>query len=96
MTLQRHSVAMGRQVRTWTAAAVGGLLVPALLARSLVLTSCGRQQVPCAGQCAPPYHLDVIFKSGTSLGTARKVLTSCAAHNPVVIRVAGCVTWATA
>ena len=87
MTRKRYSVAMGRPVRTWTAAAASGLLVPALLAGSLVLASCGRQQVPCAGQCAPPYHLVVIFKSGTSLVTARKVLTSCAAHNPVVIRV---------
>jgi hypothetical protein len=85
--MQRHSVAMGRPVRTWTAAAAGGLLAPALLAGSPVLASCGRQQVLCAGQCAPPYHVDVIFKSGTSLVTARKVLTSCAAHNPVVIRV---------
>jgi len=61
------------------------LAVPALLS----VTSCGSSTsaIACAGQCAPPYELQVDFHAGTTPATAHKVLTSCAGHNPVVIRV---------
>jgi hypothetical protein len=41
----------------------------------------------CAGQCAPPYELQVDFHPGTALAAAQHVLRSCADHNPVVIRI---------
>ena len=58
---------------------------PALMS----VTSCGSSTIAtsCAGQCAPPYELQVNFRAGTTHATAQKVLTSCAGHNPVVIRV---------
>ena len=59
--------------------------VPALMS----VTSCGSSTSAsaCAGQCAPPYELQVDFDAGTTHAIAQKVLTSCAGHNPVVIRV---------
>ncbi len=53
------------------------------------VTSCGSGTVaiPCAGQCAPPYELQVVFRAGTTHAAAQKVLTSCAGHNPVVISI---------
>ncbi len=57
------------------------------------VTSCGSSTststsaTACAGQCAPPYELQVLFRTGTTHATAQKVLTSCAGHNPVVISV---------
>jgi hypothetical protein len=65
------------------------LAVPALMS----VTSCGSSTSTstsanaCAGQCAPPYELQVDFDAGTTHAIAQKVLTSCAGHNPVVIRV---------
>ena len=43
----------------------------------------------CAGHCAPPYELQVDFHPGTTHAAARKLLTSCAAGDPVVIRIGG-------
>jgi hypothetical protein len=43
--------------------------------------------VICAGQCEPPYVLQVIFARGTTAATAAKILRTCADHDPVVIRV---------
>src|SRR5215472_15296071 len=40
----------------------------------------------CAGQCGPPYLLDVYFRRGTSRQAARNALKPCAA-DPVVIRI---------
>lgn len=40
----------------------------------------------CAGQCGPPYILDVYFRRGTSRQAARNVLKPCAV-NPVVVRI---------
>jgi hypothetical protein len=50
-------------------------------------TGCTRAPVTCAGQCAPPYELQVYFHEGTAPAAAEHVLTSCADHNPVVIRI---------
>ena len=41
----------------------------------------------CAGQCAPPYVLQVDFHPGTTPAAARRLLTRCAARNPAVIRI---------
>lgn len=58
------------------------------VALSLIgLTSCASATVTCAGQCSPPYGLQVDFHPGTALAVAEQVLTSCADHNPVVIRM---------
>jgi hypothetical protein len=51
------------------------------------LISCGREPVACAGQCAPPYELEVDFHPGTSPAEAEKILETCTDHNPVVIRI---------
>ncbi len=55
------------------------------------VTSCGSSTstsaTACAGQCAPPYELQVDFRAGTTHATAQRVLTSCAGHDPVVIRI---------
>ena len=51
------------------------------------VASCTRAPVNCAGQCAPPYELEVDFHPGTSPAAARQILQSCAGHNPVVIRI---------
>lgn len=61
------------------------LAAPALMS----VTSCGSSSIAtaCAGQCAPPYELQVDFRPGTTHAAAQKVLTSCGGHNRVVIRV---------
>jgi hypothetical protein len=51
------------------------------------VTSCAHVPVISAGQCAPLYELWVDFRPGTSPAAAEKILKSCAAHNPVVIRI---------
>ena len=51
------------------------------------VTSCTRVPVICAGQCAPPYELEVDYHPGTSPTAAQKILKSCAGHNPAVIRI---------
>ena len=51
------------------------------------VASCTRVPVICAGQCAPPYELEVDFHPGTSPAAAEKILNSCAGRNPVVIRI---------
>jgi hypothetical protein len=44
------------------------------------------QQRPCAGQCGPPFQLQVIFRAGTSPRAATAALNRCAG-NPLVVRV---------
>jgi hypothetical protein len=51
------------------------------------INGCGSAPIACAGQCAPPYELQVDFHPGTTHTTAQKLLGSCADHDPVVIRV---------
>jgi len=65
--------------------------IPRLLAGcALVLPAmvgCGSTAVTCAGQCGPPYELQVDFKPGTTHAAARNLLVSCTDRDPVVIRV---------
>src|SRR5208282_917926 len=42
---------------------------------------------PRAGQCSPPYQLDVRFHVDTSLATEQAVVAACTSHNPVVLGV---------
>jgi len=53
---------------------------------ALLLSGC-TSSVVCAGQCRPPYELDVMFVAGTSIPTAEAVLQMCG-HEPDVVRVA--------
>jgi hypothetical protein len=50
-------------------------------------TSSPAAPTACAGQCAPPFELDVYFRSGTPDATAQAILSACAARDPVVIRI---------
>jgi hypothetical protein len=70
-------------------AVLRALLCYALAAPAVLgLTSCtASAPVACAGQCAPPYELQVLFRAGTPDATAQKILGSCTDHDPVVIRV---------
>jgi hypothetical protein len=61
------------------------LALPAVL--SLGGCSSAKAPVACAGQRAPPYELQVGFHPGTAKAAAQKLLTRCADHNSVVIRV---------
>ena len=74
---------MGRRLCWLTGVSV--LAAPVLMS----VTSCGSgtSATACAGQCAPPYELQVDFRTGTTHAAAQEVLTSCAGHDPVVIRV---------
>jgi len=53
---------------------------------AVLLASCGYNRVVCAGQCRPPYELDVFFAAGTSTPTAEAVLQMCR-DEPGVLRV---------
>ena len=53
----------------------------------LYLSNSGSGTAACAGQCAPPYQLQVDFHPGTTPASARKLLTRCATRNPAVIRI---------
>jgi hypothetical protein len=59
------------------------LALPAIVS----ISGCGSAPASCGGQCAPPYELQVDFQPGTAHAAAQELLTSCAAHNPVVIRI---------
>lgn len=51
------------------------------------ITGCAHSYRTCAGQCGPPYQLEVNFPSATSAAVAQNILTSCADHNPAVVSV---------
>lgn len=51
------------------------------------LAGCGSGARPCAGQCGPPFQLQVVFRHGTSPRAGRAVLQACAAGNPQVERI---------
>jgi len=67
----------GRVLASTTAAMV---LAPALLAAS------GCSTKSCAGQCGPPFQLQVLFRQGTSNQVATAAMRRCQA-NPIVIRI---------
>jgi hypothetical protein len=53
----------------------------------LLYLSNGGSGTACGGQCAAPYVLQVDFHPGTTPAAAQRLLTRCAARNPVVIRI---------
>ncbi len=63
-----------------TAAAAAVTLAPVLLTAS----SCSTQS--CAGQCGPPFQLQVVFRHGTSQQAAIAAMRKCQA-SPLVIRI---------
>jgi len=50
------------------------------------LSSCAAKSQNCAGQCGPPYELDVSFRTATTISEARAALAHCS-HEPGVVRV---------
>lgn len=78
-----------------TAAAVAGarsqrVALPLMgLVLLLAAAACGTGgfATACAGQCAPPYELEVIFTARTSHAAAERVIASCAEGNSAVIRI---------
>jgi hypothetical protein len=56
------------------------MLAPVLLAAS----GCGTRS--CAGQCGPPFQLQVVFRQGTSKQAAVAAMRTCRA-DPLVIRI---------
>jgi hypothetical protein len=50
------------------------------------LAACGQSTGACAGQCAPPFQLQVTFRSGTSAQAAAAAMNNCASK-PFVVRI---------
>jgi hypothetical protein len=63
-------------------AALAAVLAPLLLAA----TSCTVESPACAGQCGPPFQLDVTFRHGTSRHAGLAAMQGCQA-NPLVIKI---------
>jgi hypothetical protein len=76
------------------AAAIASVAVAPFLATA----ACGQTATSshanysCAGQCASPYELDVVFRPGTSRSAARAAMDRCRTARPAVIRI-GPVQW---
>jgi hypothetical protein len=71
---------MSLSARMLTVAAAAVTLAPVLL----TATGCSTQS--CAGQCEPPFRLQVVFRHGTSQQAAIAAMRRCQA-DPVVIRI---------
>jgi len=63
------------------------LTVLALVMPAVVSSCSSTSKTVCAGQCSPPYRLDVFFHSGTSLATEQAIVTACTSRNPAVLGV---------
>jgi hypothetical protein len=72
---------MGLPARMLAVAAGAVMFAPVLLTAS----GCSSTQ-SCAGQCGPPFHLQVVFRHGTSQQAAVAAMRRCQA-DPLVIRV---------
>lgn len=70
----------------WRANTVAAAVL--LLAAVISAAGCGQA---CAGQCGPPYQLQVVFRAGTPREAAAAVLRRCAS-DPLVARI-GNVRW---
>lgn len=87
----RHGLISNMRLR---AAAIASVTVAPFLATaacSQTATS-SHANFTCAGQCASPYELDVVFRPGTSRLAARAAMNRCRTAQPVVIRI-GPVQW---
>jgi hypothetical protein len=71
---------MGLPVRVLASTTAAMVLAPILLAAS------GCSTKSCAGQCGPPFQLQVVFRQGTSKQTAIAAMRKCQA-NPLVVRI---------
>lgn len=71
---------MSKRAHLLTATASAMLLAASML----VVTGCAGQS--CAGQCGPPFQMQVVFRPGTTTQAAASAMTPCAA-NPQVVRI---------
>jgi hypothetical protein len=58
----------------------------AMVLATVLLTTSGCSARPCAGQCGPPFQLQVAFRHGTSKPAAVAAMRKCQA-NPLVISI---------
>jgi hypothetical protein len=67
------TTAQGARMRRHHLAVLRGLLccAPVALAAAGVTSRTAGAPVACAGQCAPPYELQVLFRTGTSDASAQ-------------------------
>ncbi len=70
---------MGLPARMLAVAAAAVMLAP-------VLTASGCSTQSCAGQCGPPFQLQVVFRHGTSQRAATAAMRRCQT-DPLVIRI---------
>ena len=73
---------MNRRARLLASTALTTVLAAVLPAAS----ACSPSSPVCAGQCRPPFQLDVGFRAGTSKQAAAAAMRKCQA-SPLVIRI---------
>ena len=65
----------------------GALASMAIITTLAAVTACGSSTPgACAGQCRPPFQLQVTFRPGTSQQAAAAAMRNCR-HQPLVIRI---------
>lgn len=60
------------------------IILGGMLAVVFGLATGGKHEA-CGGQCGPPYQAQVVFRPGTSAGTAAAAMSACA-WKPFVVR----------
>jgi hypothetical protein len=61
-------------------------MIAAMMLALVLLTASGCSVKSCAGQCGPPFQLQVVFRDGTSKPAAAAAMRKCQA-DPLVIRI---------
>jgi hypothetical protein len=61
-------------------------IIAAVVLAAVLLTASGCSVKSCAGQCGPPFQLQVVFRDGTSKQAAIAAMRKCQA-DPLVIRI---------
>jgi hypothetical protein len=61
-------------------------ITAAMMLAPVLLAAAGCSTKACAGQCGPPFQLQVVFRQGTSKQAAIAAMRKCQA-NPLVIRI---------
>src|SRR3954452_13005137 len=63
-------------------------VAPACLVPLAAVVSCSSSSAPaaCAGQCKPPYRLEVFFRPGVTDADARRVVDQCASGSTIYLR----------
>jgi hypothetical protein len=73
---------MGTRAPVLASTATAIVLAPMLLA----LSACSPGPLICAGQCGPPFQLQVVFQQGISKRAAITAMSTCRT-DPVIIRI---------